>query len=106
MTLHQIRLDLTEAMSLLRGIQQEITDVENPPRTASLDYMTNEEKRLRARQALGTLMGRPSKSTVHGYTLKHSQRGRVPAWVLKQAKVRNKPALRAKFKDGHRFVKV
>ena len=40
------------------------------------------------------------------YTLKHSQRGRVPAWVLKQAKVRNKPALRAKFKDGHRFVKV
>ena len=38
------------------------------------------------------------------YTLKHSQRGRVPEWVLKQAKCKNKPALTKKFKDGHRFV--
>ena len=38
------------------------------------------------------------------YTLKHSQRGRVPNWVLKQSKCKNKPALTKKFKDGHRFV--
>ena len=38
------------------------------------------------------------------YTLKHSQRGRVPEWVLKQAKCKNKPALTKKFKDGHKFV--
>ena len=39
------------------------------------------------------------------YTLDHSQRGRVPAWVLKQGKAKTKAALRAKFKDGHKFVK-
>ena len=38
------------------------------------------------------------------YALDYSKRGRVPNWVLKQAKVGSKDALRRKFKDGHRFV--
>ena len=48
--------------------------------------------------------GRKPKVVKASYKLDYSKRGRVPNWVLKQAKVGSKDALRRKFKDGHRFV--
>ena len=40
------------------------------------------------------------------WTLDAKRRGRVPNWVLNQYRSLNKAALLAKFKDGHKFVKV
>ena len=47
----------------------------------------------------------PKKRTVvKAYKLDYSRRGRVPNWVLKQAKCSDKAAVCKKFKDGHRFT--
>ena len=48
---------------------------------------------------------KPTRAAKKGtWTLDAKRRGRVPNWVLKQAKVGSKDALRRKFKDGHKFV--
>ena len=87
MTLYQMRIDLGAVREMITTLMEEIAEVENPPRTVK-----NGKRPVR------------KPPVVKAYTLKHSQRGRVPQWVLKQAKVKTKAALRDKFEDGHRFM--
>ena len=93
MTLYQLRIDLGAVREMITTLMEEITEVENPPRPVK-----NGKPPVRKPRTV-----KAAKAT---WTLDAKRRGRVPNWVLNQYRSLNKAALLAKFKDGHKFVKV
>ena len=78
-----------------------------------LRYLTGRYVEIERSQKSAVKNGKPPvrkprtvKAAKATWTLDAKRRGRVPNWVLNQYRSLNKAALLAKFKDGHKFVKV
>jgi hypothetical protein len=101
-------MDLGAVQAMIETLIEEIKEVEDPPRTVKNGKPPAKKRKVvKAKDRLIPIPKLFRDKPVSGklaYTLDYSRRGRVPNWVLKQAKCSDKAAVCKKFKDGHRFT--